>query len=113
MTKEQIAKLAHEANRAYCDLLGDHSVLPWEQMTDEHKASFIAGVEAIIANPTLSPEEGHQKWVARKKAEGWKYGENKDPIKKEHPCLVPYSSLPITLRFKDYLFHSVVVAALE
>lgn len=112
MDKQQIAKLAHEANRAYCQMIGDNSVLPWEDSSEQHRAMILKGVESIENNPSMSPEQGHQKWLEARKADGWKYGPEKNLERKEHPCMVPYGSLPLTQRFKDYLFHSVVAAAL-
>ena len=32
----------------------------------------------------------------------------KDAEKKTHPCIVPYSDLPVVQRAKDYLFREVV-----
>ena len=39
-------------------------------------------------------ENVHENWAASRIAEGWKYGEKRDDIKKTTPCLVPYSELP-------------------
>jgi hypothetical protein len=39
---------------------------------------------------------------------GWKYGKEKDPEKKEHPCLVPYYELPSEQKVKDHLFKHMV-----
>nr|WP_262568797.1 hypothetical protein [Endozoicomonas gorgoniicola] len=36
------------------------------------------------------------------------YGEVKDPAKKEHPCVVPFSKLPVEQQAKDFLFRQVV-----
>ncbi|MDR2232874.1 MAG: Ryanodine receptor Ryr [Tannerella sp.] len=36
----------------------------------------------------------HEAWAAGRKADGWKYGPNRDDNRKEHPCLVPYGELP-------------------
>ena len=44
ITDEQIARVAHEANRAYCLSLGDPSQLPWEEAPDWAKESAIDGV---------------------------------------------------------------------
>jgi hypothetical protein len=46
--------------------------------------------------------------LAEKKADGWVYGEVKDPEKKEHPCLVEYEELPKDQQAKDSLFIAVV-----
>jgi class 3 adenylate cyclase len=36
----------------------------------------------------------HETWAAQRLAEGWRYGECRNDLKKEHPCLVPYDRLP-------------------
>ena len=42
----------------------------------------------------------HDVWAAGRIAEGWTYGETKDPVKKTTPLLVPYEELPE--REKEY-----------
>jgi hypothetical protein len=108
LAKEQIAKIAHEINLAYCAALGDTSQPPWEEAPEWQKASALAGVEMHLANPLATPEQSHESWLAQKVAEGWVYGEVKDPAKKQHPCCLPYAQLPIEQRAKDYLFRAVV-----
>jgi len=46
--------------------------------------------------------------LAQKTAEGWKYGEVKNPELKEHPCFTAHENLPQEQRAKDYLFKGVV-----
>lgn len=36
----------------------------------------------------------HEVWSANRIKEGWKYGEERDDLKKTHPCLVSYEELP-------------------
>jgi len=108
MNKEQIAEVAHEVNRAYCQALGDESQSHWENAPQWQKDSAISGVNLHIKNPDAGPEESHNSWLAQKQREGWVYGETKDPIKKEHPCMVPFSHLPVEQQAKDYIFRSIV-----
>lgn len=35
----------------------------------------------------------HDRWAAKRRAEGWVYGPERNDLKKEHPCLVPYEDL--------------------
>lgn len=39
-------------------------------------------------------ENAHDVWAVERQAQGWTYGEQRDDIKKETPCMVPYSQLP-------------------
>lgn len=108
MNVEDIAKVCHGANRAYCQVMDDNSQPEWEDAPDWHKQSMIAGVKAYLADPTITPERSHENWMAVKEKDGWKYGEVKDAEKKEHPCMVPYNELPPEQKIKDSLFGDVV-----
>ena len=110
MDRTEIARVAHEINRAYCASLGDDSQPSWDNAPDWQKASALAGVDMHLANPDATPENSHESWLAQKTAEGWKYGPVKDAEKKEHPCFLPYAELPPEQKAKDYLFRAVVHA---
>lgn len=107
---ESIAKVCHEANRAYCQSIGDNSQLPWEDGPEWQRNSAIKGVEFCLANPDAPPSANHESWLKVKEAEGWRYGPIKDPEKKEHPCFVPYEQLPVEQQKKDALFKAIVAA---
>jgi hypothetical protein len=111
--KQLAAKVAHEANRAYCLAIGDHVQESWEEAPDWQRKSCLAGVEHHLANPESTPEQSHECWLAEKKSDGWKYGPVKDAEKKEHPCFVPYADLPVAQQVKDYLFRAIVTAVLS
>lgn len=102
------ARAAYEANRAYCVVLGDDSFGPWEDAPDWQQKTCILGVEGALSGNT--PEESHEGWLDNKVAEGWVYGEIKDPEKKTHPCMLPYSQLPPAQRLKDLLYTQTVLA---
>ena len=110
MRIEQIARVAHEINRAYCQALGDNSQPKWEDAPDWQRSSAINGVEFHITNPDAGPDHSHNAWLAEKEATGWKWGPVKDAERKEHPCFVPYDQLPVEQKAKDYLFRAVVHA---
>lgn len=110
MQAEQVAKIAHEVNRAYCKAIGDDSQPSWDDAPDWQKQSAVNGVNFHHANPDAGPSASHESWLAEKQAAGWKYGPVKDPDIKEHPCFVPYDDLPLEQRVKDYLFSAVCAA---
>src|SRR4051812_32763157 len=104
---EAIARVCHEANRAYCYGIGDYSQLSWGYAPEWQRTSAVNGVKFALDNPDAGPSHSHESWLAEKEAAGWKYGPVKDPEKKEHPCFVPYDQLPIEQRMKDHLFQAV------
>lgn len=113
MKIEDIAKICHEANRAYCESLGDDSQTFWGAAPKWQQESAIDGVKFHLANPTAGPSGSHENWLKGKCADGWKYGPVKDVAKKEHPCCVPYANLPIAQRRKDAIFTAIVHACTE
>lgn len=108
LTKYDIARVAHEVNRAYCQSIGDHSQLPWECAPVWQKESAVNGVEFHQKNQYAPASASHENWSRIKIEDGWKYGPVKDVEKKEHPCLVPFDHLPLEQQVKDYLFRAVV-----
>lgn len=110
LTIENIARVCHEANRAYCLTIGDDSQPSWDEAPDWQRTSAVNGVLFIRENPAAEPSASHESWLREKEATGWKYGPVKDAVKKEHPCYVPYDELPETQRRKDALFVNIVWA---
>lgn len=108
VTKERVAKVAHEINRAYCHSIGDNTQPDWENAPDWQKQSAINGVNFHLGNPDAGASASHDNWLEEKKQAGWKYGEVKNEFKKEHPCFLPYEKLPVSQKSKDYLFKQVV-----
>lgn len=102
----QCARVAHEANLAYCKTIGDDTHVSWDFAPSWQIESAIAGVEGVIAGNT--PEQSHESWLEHKRKDGWVYGPVKDPDKKTHPCMVSYGELPPEQRVKDLVFVSVV-----
>lgn len=108
---EQIARVCHEANRAYCETISDHSQVAWDKAEEWQKVSARNGVRFHLDRPAgASPSASHDSWLAEKLATGWIYGPVKDPAKKEHPCCLPYEQLPIEQRLKNYIFGAIVAA---
>lgn len=107
---EQIARVVHEANRAYCTALGDYTIPSWDTAPLWQKESTIAGVRSAMTDPDKTPEQSHFEWMEFKLKAGWKHGPTKRPEALEHPCLVPWAQLPEEQKIKDVLFLSVVNA---
>jgi RyR domain len=110
MEIHHIAKICHEANRAYCETIGDNSQSAWEEAENWQRESSIQGVEYALANPDGPVSAQHDSWLEAKKKDGWVYGDIKDSSKKEHPCMVPYDQLPHRQQLKDRLFKAIVAA---
>lgn len=107
MQIEDVARLCHEVNRAYCASIGDQSQPAWADSPEWQRSSAIAGVKFHLSGKR-TPQESHQAWMKQKADEGWKYGPVKNTDLKEHPAFLPYEELPLEQRTKDYLFAAVV-----
>ena len=105
---EAIAKVCHEANKAYCESIGDTSQKHWDDAPQWAKDSAIDGVKFHLLNPNALPSASHDNWAKMKVADGWVYGEKKDPEAKTHPCLVTFDKLPKEQQLKDHLFLTIV-----
>ena len=112
MLTEEIARVAHQVNKAYCESLGDTSQLPWEECPEWQRKSAMAGVNLHKENPDAGAEASHESWMKEKVDDGWVYGEKKDPdaTPQTHPCIVPFSELPKEQQAKDYIFRAIVHA---
>jgi hypothetical protein len=110
MQIHDIARVTHEANRAWCVALGDLSQVPWDEAPDWQRQSALDGVQFHLANPGAGPDNSHNCWLAEKERDGWVYGEVKDPTAKTHPCIVPFEQLPPEQQAKDRLFSAIVRA---
>jgi hypothetical protein len=109
----RIAYMCHEANRVYCASIGDSSQVGWNDAPEWQKQSAINGARFVYDNPSAPASANHDSWSAEKVADGWVYGEVKDPEAKTHHCLVPFEELPAEQQFKDVLFRTIALSAIS
>ena len=111
LTDEQIAEVAFEATRAYCQLIRDGiEHYPWMDSPEWVKQSFIRGVKFVRNNSDAPFDANHNDWLEQRIVHGWKYGPKKVVALKESPYMVPYDHLPPEQRVKDMLFKGIVNA---
>lgn len=110
---KDIAKIAHENNRALCAAFGDDSQLPWEDAPEWQRQSAMTGVLFLHTNPDAPVSATHDSWSQTKVEEGWVWGEVKDPEAKTHPCLIPFDELPPYQQAKDHIFRATVLGLLK
>jgi hypothetical protein len=108
MNTHDIAKIAHQANKALCEAFGDNSQRDWSDAEAWQRESAVLGVEFRINNPDAADSAQHDAWCADKVKAGWTYGPVKDADAKTHPCLIPFNGLPPFQQVKDALFCSIV-----
>jgi hypothetical protein len=106
----KVARVCHEANRAWCIANCDYSQLLWDHAPEWQMNSAVAGVRGVLEGN--GPEQSHLGWLAQKEADGWVYGDVKDPAATPptHPCMRPYDELPEEQKRKDHMFVAIVNA---
>lgn len=104
---EACTAAAYEVHRQFCKGMGDFSHVPYESLPNDLKE---VARNATIGIVTLgfTSEQSHEAWVSHKRSQGWIRGEEKDAVKKTHPCLVPFKELPFEQQAKDDLWISTV-----
>lgn len=107
---KNIAIMCHQANKTWCEINGDNSQPEWNDAPEWQKSSAINGVNFHLDNPGAGDSASHDNWMAEKIADGWVYGEIKDPEAKTHHCLVPFEKLPYEQQTKDAIFRAMVHA---
>lgn len=110
ISDEAVAKVCHEANKTYCETIGDLTQRNWDDASPWQRDSAIKGVRFARYNPTAPVSAQHQSWYNDKAASGWVWGPTKDEVAKTHPCMVDYWALPVEQRYKDALFQGIVRA---
>jgi hypothetical protein len=105
-----IARVMHEAVRAWQTANGQEPSPPWSRAPAWMKRASVEGVEWRLANPRASIAAQHDQWLAEKEANGWKYGRVKSGVKKTHPLMVPYDDLPEVEQRKDALVAAVIMS---
>ncbi len=109
ITIADIARIAHEANRAMQIVQGDPAPSPtWEYAPEWQRGASIDSVRKAFAG--ISPKQMHDEWCDFKYRAGWVYGPVKDADAKTHPCLVPYDDLDDGQKAKDAVFVAIVAA---
>lgn len=106
----EIAQACYACNREFCRALNDYSLPLWEYAGEEVQRGYLGAVNYHIAHPIASPKESHELWMDSKARAGWKYGPEKDAVKKQHPNMLDYHLLTEEQKLKDIMFKGIVTA---
>ncbi|MGL5648958.1 MAG: RyR domain-containing protein [Clostridium sp.] len=102
------AKVAHQVNNGLRSYFNEPYNADWDELDDESKQRALVGVSLVSDNPDITPKECHKAWIESMANQGYRYGPEIDPVRMEHPAMVPYASLPEPQKLKTMLFISIV-----
>lgn len=78
---------------------------PWELREAVFRKQFLHVIEKQTGSlRSGDPRLLHDEWVDAYEKMGWVYGQERDPIAKTHPDMVPYDDLGQLERDKDAVF---------
>ena len=113
---EMLHELLHETNRTWCRITGDDAQSAWSEAPEWQKRATAVGIAPVVRAMRTGnmprPSANHEHWLEHKRAEGWTWGPVKDPERKKHPCMVPWSELPAEQRIKDVLYLCIIASVL-
>jgi len=102
-----IAELVYEMCRIEAEV-SHRPIVPelYYQRDIAFREQFEKTIERICAEdaPPTTPEAEHDSWWQAYIDMGWVYGPERDPVKKVHPDMVPFSKLSKAERDKDEIF---------
>ena len=113
MQIEDISRVVHEANRAYCMSISEYNNAPWDQTSEDLKEHTRKLVKYILEDfkPDLpKPHMLHSKWISIKRDEGWKWGNRYNYELKLHPDFLDYDDLQEDSRRKSPITLGIVKA---
>lgn len=107
------ARVANAVNNALRMHFNEPANASWDELDDESKHRAMIGVAKAAEDPDMTPMECHKLWIESMAADGYRFGENIDYVRKEHPAMVPYTQLPEPQKLKTQLFLAIVRALVD
>lgn len=101
------------------------NLVPWEELPEATRQANRAQVDGFVSrlhdvgcvlSPRLGPgdeyaltepdidhlaRQEHERWMAQRKSEGWRYGARRDDVRKLHPVLVAWNELSEEMRERN------------
>lgn len=106
---EAIARMIHETVREFGAWLDDSCLdESWGAMDEDQQEAKTAVVRLIQRG--FPYDYVHQIWVDKMLEDGWTRG-YRDPARKQHPCILPWDSLPFWEQQKVVLAFHIVQGA--
>lgn len=100
---ERRAVFVYEVARLQAAAVGA-PIIPesWSHRDELFKANMRDFIAMMCGpNRKADPEELHDDWWRKYEEMGWTYGPERDPVKKTHPDMVPFSELDWREQNKD------------
>lgn len=113
MTPEEIARVAHATNVAYCEVRGLDRKEAWDDTDPQIRQGTTAAVRQTLMKPDISPDESHAAWMKDRAEAGWVYDKEYSVVRRTHPNMRPYHYLSVEEKTKDALFLAIVRACVS
>ena len=106
-TLVDIAQECHNKNNELMMMNGEEQNGNWDSLDRHTKFINLKSVIKALENPDLTAKDMHDEWMNNKIADGWKYGDVKDPELKTHPLIIDYDLMKDVDKMKDQIFIDV------
>lgn len=104
-----LAKICHEAQRAFCQTMGDFSHPNWDLTSPWYQKVMVECV-TFVFNKVSDVNQLHIFWSSQMTALGWSYGLVFNEKEKEHPNLKNFNDISFEEQIKYAIFMANVIA---
>ncbi len=104
---EQAARVAYAAFRQLREEQGGERGPVWHLLVSDEQAWFIRFVELVMAGERLFAI--HDQWYEKLTAAGWREGPRIDHVKRTHPDLLPWRTLPEHVQRRLYVVQMITL----
>ena len=87
-----VAKVVHEATRAFNETLGDFTYGPWSTTPPWYQRILVECITFLLTK-NMDVNQLHIYWSGKMVENGWKYGLLMNPKTKEHPNIKNFKEL--------------------
>lgn len=108
--REQITARAYTQYALYLDAIrgSEEKTTPWTETSEAIRNSYLEVYDFYDVNPDATVIDLHNRWVSKRQAAGYRYGDTLCNTRMTDPRICEYFLLPAHIRIKDAILYTAI-----